>query len=105
MGRAYHAGWPSGSPTDGTVEDAESGQAGSAVDRTSPLHLPLHGKRYGPAVELDPRDFDWVHDPGGHVNQDRGTHADLERSGSDDSGLLKSRVAHRGLAPGSGAKD
>src|SRR2546421_997504 len=68
--------------------------------------LPLHGDRDGPAVELDPRDFNWVHDPGGYVDEDWGPHANLERPGSDDPGFLKSGVAHRGpsgQAAGEGA--
>src|SRR5205807_9538405 len=68
--------------------------------------LPLHSDRDGPAVEFDPRDLDRVHDPGGHVDEDRGPHANLEGPGSDDPGFLKSRVAHRGpsgQAAGEGA--
>src|SRR5438094_10515260 len=57
--------------------------------------LPLHSDRDGPAVEFDPRDLDRVHDPGGHVDEDRAPHANLEGPGSDDPGFLKSRVAHR----------
>src|SRR2546421_5969426 len=70
------------------------------------LRFPLHGDRDGPAVELDPRDLDRVHDPGGHFDEDRGSHANLERPGSDDPGFLKSGVAHRGpsgQAAGEGA--
>src|SRR5205807_8014892 len=70
------------------------------------LRFPLHGDRDGPAVELDPRDLDRVHDPGGHVDEDRGHHANLEGPGSDDPGFLKSREAHRGpsgQAAGEGA--
>src|SRR5205807_2177543 len=52
--------------------------------------LPLHGDRDGPAVELDPRDLNRVHDPGGHVDEDRGPHANLEGPGSDDPGFLES---------------
>lgn len=58
--------------------------------------FPLHGQRDGAAIEFAPRDFDRIDDPGGEIDQDGRAHADLERSRSDDSGFLKSSVAHRG---------
>src|SRR2546422_6015871 len=59
------------------------------------LGLPLHGDRDRAVVELDPCDFDRIHDPARHVDEDRRSHADLERSRSDNASLLKSRVTHR----------
>src|SRR5437870_9555593 len=59
------------------------------------LGLPLHGDRDRAVVELDPCDFDWIHDPARHVDEDRRSHADLERPRSDNASLFKSRVTHR----------
>src|SRR2546422_10642617 len=59
------------------------------------LGLPLHGDRDRAAVELDPCDFDRIHDPARHVDEDRRSHADLERPRSDNASFLKSRVTHR----------
>ena len=63
---------------------------------TSALSLDRQGDR--PAVELDPGDLDRVDDSRRQVDEDRGSHADLQRAGSDDSGFLKSSVAHRGAS-------
>src|SRR3989440_3771643 len=69
------------------------------------LGLPLHGDRDRAVVELDPCDFDWIHDPARHVDEDRRSHADLERPRSDNASFLKSRVTHRvSLAPGRGRR-
>src|SRR3989449_9979212 len=59
------------------------------------LGLPLHGDRDRAVVELDPCDFDRIHDPARHVDEDRRSHADLERPRSDNASLLKSSVTHR----------
>src|SRR2546427_4876449 len=59
------------------------------------LGLPLHGDRDRAVVKLDPCDFDWIHDPARHVDEDRRSHADLERPRSDNASLLKSSVTHR----------
>src|SRR5206468_6218814 len=69
------------------------------------LGLPLHGDRDRAVVELDPCDFDRIHDPARHVDEDWRSHADLERPRSDNASFLKSRVTHRvSLAPGRGRR-
>src|SRR3989454_3794194 len=69
------------------------------------LGLPLDGDRDRAAVELDPCDLDRIHDPARHVDEDRRSHADLERPRSDNASFLKSRVTHRvSLAPGRGRR-
>src|SRR5207247_1730042 len=55
------------------------------------LRLTLHRDRNRSAVELNPRNLDRTHDPARHVNENRRSHADLERSRSDNASLLKSR--------------
>src|SRR6266704_4945558 len=59
------------------------------------LRLAFHGDRDRAAVELDPCNFNRIHDPARNVDEDRRSHADLERSRSDNASLLKSRVTHR----------
>ena len=84
----------------------QAGGPGSRNRADRRLRFPLHGDRDRPAVELDPRDLDRVHDARRHIDEDRGTHADLERPRSDDSSFLKSRVPHRvSLAPGRGRRE
>src|SRR5438552_4860038 len=69
------------------------------------LRLTLHRDRNRSAVELNPRNLDRIHDPARHVYENRRSHADLERSRSDNASLLKSRVTHRvSLAPGRGRR-
>src|SRR5439155_23570132 len=69
------------------------------------LHLTFHGDWNRSAVELNPRNLDRIHDPARHVDYNRRSHADLERSRSDNASLLKSRVTHRvSLAPGRGRR-
>src|SRR2546426_12106077 len=63
------------------------------------LRLPLDGDRDRATVELDPCDLDRIHDSARHVDEDRRSHADLERSRSDNASLLKSRVTHRCPSP------
>src|SRR2546430_5764088 len=75
--------------------------------RTRPevLRLSLHSNRDGGAVELQPCNLNGIYDSCWDVDENRRPHADLQRPRSDDSGLLKSRVAHRGsLAPGRGRR-
>src|SRR3989454_2013834 len=73
--------------------------------RPEGLRVPFHGDWDRAAVELDPRNFDRVDDPARHVDEDRRSHADLERPCSDNASFLKSRVTHRvSLAPGRGRR-
>src|SRR5712691_10237152 len=62
--------------------------------------LALYREGDGSAIELDPRDFNRVDDARGHIDEDRGSHADLQCPSSDDPGFFKSRVTHRGPRAG-----
>src|SRR5919197_2323589 len=68
------------------------------VTRKDASSLPLDRDRDRPVVELDPSHLDGIHDPRRDVDEDRRAHADLQGSGSDNSGLLESRVAHHGAS-------
>src|SRR5256712_5837384 len=91
-----------------TTRSANSGRVrrpGMHRLRPEGLRVPFHGDWDRAAVELDPRNFDRVDDPARHVDEDRRSHADLERPRSDNASFLKSRVTHRvSLAPGRGRR-